>query len=538
MIKVMYVINDAGLGGAEQSFLDMLTAFQNRISPIVIIPCNGVIEECFRKRQIVYYIVPFETDYREIDSHTGQEDTDIFLSSYRAALRLREIIRQEEIQMIHTNSSVSNAGAIAAMMENIPHIWHIREFLEEDFGSEFVNKELKKELFECADCIISISDCIKKAYKQKYNVESVRIYDGLDSGRFLDNRFLENTGRNFLLAGNIIPSKGQLEAVKAVHRLVKQGIETHLFIVGASGNDWYRWLLKKYVNEHELEPYVHILGFRKDLRKLREKCPYAVICSKMEALGRVTIEAMLGGCVVIGADTGGTAEIVGGGMSRGYLYKQGSEEDLARVMRCAAEQRERNKTIRKTAQAYALQEFELSKFADQVIDVYQGVLKRETDPKAEKKTELLEKLRKQYKEQNGMGIDFRFSVSTNMDKSLILKDMVQRWLRLKLEGRALADALRQREIYSAAIYGMGYLGCCLYDELESSGISIRYVLDRKLPAADSILRVVRMEEEFPETDAVIITVLGDGNSLRNRIKAKCGYEVILLGELMDWCEEG
>ena len=59
MIKVMYIINESALGGAAQSFLDMLTAIKNKVDPVVIIPSDGMIEECLLQMQIVYYIIPF-----------------------------------------------------------------------------------------------------------------------------------------------------------------------------------------------------------------------------------------------------------------------------------------------------------------------------------------------------------------------------------------------------------------------------------------------------------------------------------------------
>ena len=53
----------------------------------------------------------------------------------------------------------------------------------------------------------------------------------------------------------------------------------------------------------------------------------------MEALGRVTLEAMLAVNMVIGTYTGGTLELIGENQERGYLYKQGNYRDLAKVMK-------------------------------------------------------------------------------------------------------------------------------------------------------------------------------------------------------------
>lgn len=54
----------------------------------------------------------------------------------------------------------------------------------------------------------------------------------------------------------------------------------------------------------------------------------ALVCSSSEAFGRVTLESMLSGLPVIGADTAGTGELIINGMN-GLLYKNKDENDLA-----------------------------------------------------------------------------------------------------------------------------------------------------------------------------------------------------------------
>jgi glycosyltransferase involved in cell wall biosynthesis len=49
------------------------------------------------------------------------------------------------------------------------------------------------------------------------------------------------------------------------------------------------------------------------------------MCSKNEALGRVTIEAMSRGTPVIGFDNAGTSEIIKHAYN-GFLYKEGASE--------------------------------------------------------------------------------------------------------------------------------------------------------------------------------------------------------------------
>lgn len=536
MLRVMYIVNESGLGGAAQSLMDMLAVNHGRILPTVIIPSAGIIEERLQQLRVSYFIVPFKMDHRKIGGYSQKEKEYIFRSSYQAALKLQEIAGRQEIQIIHTNSSVSNVGAILALMTGIPHVWHIRELLEEHYNYEFVDKELKKKLFGCADRFISISESVRKTYKRKYGIDSICIYNGLCIDRFIERNLSKEKENAFLMAGYIMPAKGQLDAIKAVRLLAEQNVETQLYIVGPAESDYYRWLLHRCVRKYGLENDVHIFTYRKDLRGLRQQCQYSITGSRMEALGRVTIEAMLAGCVVIGADTGGTAEMIGQDGSRGYLYKQGDCHDLARVMRYAMEHREDNADIQRTAQDYAAETFHAGKYIEKIIELYESVLQDKKENNAEA---VLKGFQERYETQKDVEVREKPAVTSiqNSDKSQMLAAAIRRWFSLKLEKKSLASVLLQRNIHSAAIYGMGYLGKSLYQELEDSPVDIAYVMDRALPESYGILKVVRLDEELPETDAVIVTVLGNTDTLCDSIKIKCDYQVITLDILLSWCEE-
>lgn len=534
MINVIYILHESGMGGAVQSLLDMLAARQKRLNPIVIIPGHGIVEERLQQMNIVYYVVPYLSDYSGIGVHTQAEVDSVFNDNYRAALELQEVIKREKIQIIHSNSSANSVGAMAALIAGIPHIWHIRELLEEHFDCEFLDKDLKRELFQCADSLISISDCVKNAYRHKYGVDSERIYDGLEVKRFMMDGLPDREENCFLLAGGLSRQKGQLDAIKAVNELVKNGMNIQLYIVG-DGNEQYRWILKQYIRIYGLESHVHIDKYRKDLREYRKLCRYSITASRMEALGRVTIEAMLAGCIVIGADTGGTAEIIGKDSARGYLYRQGDYRNLAEVMRCAIEHSSNHKGIWQAAQTYALENFNSEKYVEKVMEVYEGALQGKYQQDVHKKNSVLIKLQNRY-----IG---RSEILTNTynvgmpDRTRELQAIIQRWLNVKLEKKHLDRVLRQRQIHTIAIYGMGYLGWCLYTELDKSETEVSYIIDRAMRDGDEIFKVRRLGEDLPGVDAVVVTVLGDTRNLCNTIKEQYDFTVLTMKQVLDWCEE-
>ena len=127
-------------------------------------------------------------------------------------------------------------------------------------------------------------------------------------------------------------NKGARDAVQAVKILKDKKIcSIELSIVGMTSTDYGREL-KQYVRAYSLEQEVKFIPFVKDLSALRAKNDISLTCSRCEALGRVTIEAMLSGMCAVGADTGGTMELIGERGQYGYLYPCGHAEALACVL--------------------------------------------------------------------------------------------------------------------------------------------------------------------------------------------------------------
>ena len=79
--------------------------------------------------------------------------------------------------------------------------------------------------------------------------------------------------------------------------------------------------LKEMINGHNS---VRVFPFSKDIKKYYQEANVLLMCSDSEAFGRVTIEAMSHGVVVIGKSSGATPEIIKDGVN-GLLY-DGEEE--------------------------------------------------------------------------------------------------------------------------------------------------------------------------------------------------------------------
>lgn len=529
---VLFIANESALGGAGTSLIDMIKGLQRKGNKcVVIIPAQGIIEERLKELDVTYYVVSYTVGYGRI-SEARQEDEDRnFYDNYEAAKRLQDLIQKEKIDLIHINSSVSNVGAFAAMMAGIPYVWHFRELLEEDFDCEFWDKPLKMELFQKCDALISISKTVQQSYKKKYGLDSDHVYNGVDAERYKRSITWEKQKlHKFLITGVISANKGQWDAVKAMDVLVKRGItNVHLSLLGRSSGRIV-WIMRQFIREKHLENYVEIVPFQKDLSKYRGGNVYSITTSKMEALGRCTIEAMLAGNVVIGADTGGTLEIIGEDHTRGYLYKQGDYVSLADTMyQAMTDSVEAKKEYLENAQRYAEETFSLERYANHIIEIYDRVMQQnDHEEKITARRVFLNSLEKRFRE-----LDY----STIEIPQKTFSEIQQLWNDLQENEIYIKEYFIERGLHNIAIYGMGNLGCHLYDEIIGADtLHLQYMIDRNDAVIGDYIKITSPEERLENIDILVVAMSSGAEKIINHYQGN-GYKVVSIAEILETLQD-
>lgn len=288
---------------------------------------------------------------------------------------LYEKLKAEDIDLIHINGLNHTIAARIADKLNIPYVWHIRQLMEEDLGQRLFNE---KEIFSYlnkSDAIIAISQVVKDKFKKYVTKEIDVVYNGVPVELYNveGNQILEANTIELILPGRIDIGKGQLQATKAIKILVDKGYPLHLNIVGNIEDRSYNAGLLEYIKNNDLEKNVTIKDFVSDLRTLRSNCDIGLTCSVKEAFGRVTIENQLAGLLVIGANSGGTVEIVDDGKT-GLLYDVNSYEDLAAKIEYAINNKDAMKTIAQVGREEAFNKFSITRVVDEVIKIYDKVM--------------------------------------------------------------------------------------------------------------------------------------------------------------------
>jgi glycosyltransferase involved in cell wall biosynthesis len=137
-----------------------------------------------------------------------------------------------------------------------------------------------------------------------------------------------------LFSGRITEGKGHIDLVRAFEILVKRdGLRNiHASILGAEESSYLDYL-KREVHSSGLSDFFEFIPFTNKVIDYISTADVGVNASRNEAFGRVTVEYLKQGLLTIGADSGGTAEILSNFKGESYLYQPGDAEGLASVIR-------------------------------------------------------------------------------------------------------------------------------------------------------------------------------------------------------------
>lgn len=91
------------------------------------------------------------------------------------------------------------------------------------------------------------------------------------------------------------------------------------------------------------------------------------------------------------------------------------------------------------------------------------------------------------------------------EKFLLQIDLLDKWLKKKIEGQSLRDYFVKRNYKTIAIYGMAVLGKRLVDELENTDIKVKYFMDNNKGAYYKELERKDASYRIEDVDVVVIT---------------------------------
>lgn len=373
--RVLFIASDNNnASGAFLSMIKLITLLRDKygIEVLVVLPYKGSGQELLKKYNISYviirsypWIIPLKSSISQRIKIWPKRAINLF-----AIFQICKIIKLFNPGLVHINTSWSYVGAIAAYKMKTKVVWHIREYLEEDRSVKIWNRNKGYRIINKADAIITISKDLFGKYHKIFDLSKLHmIYNGIDINRFYKPK-REIFGREryyFSCVGGLYKEKDQDLLIRACKKVADKGVsnfELHIVGEGPEKNK-----LERRVDELGLQNNVFFDGFISEPEKVYEKTDIALMVSRSEAFGRVTIEAMLSGALVIGSNSGATKELIDNN-TYGYLYEAGNEDDLANSIIQAIQQRLKSQTKASNARERAYTFFSAEHNAEEIYNVY------------------------------------------------------------------------------------------------------------------------------------------------------------------------
>lgn len=213
-----------------------------------------------------------------------------------------------------TNTMASPSYAFAAKLLGIPHYWMVREFGSDDHGLRFVlgYSRTVRLIGWLSTFVICNSRAVEKAMRAvEPRMKTCVLYPVIDTPEGTPPERRPGDPFRAVLVGRFNVSKGQHIAIEAVAAARKAGVDMELTLVGAGSPEPLRELARRL----EVEDKVTIDGPTDDVGRYWSAAHVGLMCSRREAFGRVTVEAMGAGLPVCGTSAGGTLEIIDAGFN-------------------------------------------------------------------------------------------------------------------------------------------------------------------------------------------------------------------------------
>lgn len=387
-MKVMYVDHTARLSGGELALARLLPALMKEITPVVVLAEAGPLVERLRSLGVRVEILP-------LSSATGQvrkealRDPRVALSRVVSvvaySLRLRRMIVDEGVQIVHTNSLKSGLyGCLAARLSRVPSVWHLRDRLASDYLPRFALLLTRAALTLLPSRVICNSAAtlatLPAVLRRRRWGRPVVVHSPVDAIAEPvppADRSEPGAPRAFSvgLVGRFAPWKGQLEAVQAFAR-EEMPADARLVLIGAPlfGEERYAEQVRQEARRLGLDDRVDFVGFVDDVMSRLAELDVLLHASLVpEPFGQVIVEGMAAGVSVVATRGGGPSEIIKDGVD-GLLYTAGDTAELARTIRRLRQDGELRATLRENGLRRS-RDFSTDVIAPEVLAVYDQLIR-------------------------------------------------------------------------------------------------------------------------------------------------------------------
>ena len=262
--------------------------------------------------------------------------------------RLAKILKREGVDIVHSNNwGTMVECAVAAKLAGIQSVVHTQHGM--DYGLNASRSQPRDHLWTLVKRLVSrwftrivaVSHEVLEMVVKEWHVPSERvtvIHNGISLNskavgheeRTEMRRRLGLSKTNFVIGsvGFFRPVKDFPALVEAMAIVVRHAPQARLVLLGEGPS---RRDIETAINRLDLQPFIHLLGWRQDVDNLLPLMDLFVLCSRSEGISLSILEAMAAGLPVVATRVGGNPAIIQE-METGILVPPRSPTETARVI--------------------------------------------------------------------------------------------------------------------------------------------------------------------------------------------------------------
>ena len=377
-INILFISNDdRKMAGASHSLYNMIRSVKNNVHPIVLMAEMGDTYDFFMSHDIECIVVPFMQLYYFVNDKNPitrflrylKHIVEFECSEIRCAEKVYQLLKDRDIRIVHSNSTIMTIGERIAQRLKAKHVWHVREFLDLDFNiTPFRGRKRLENKVHKADATIAITNPVYKHWHLEKMSNSYVLWNAVRSKSEIC--FIKNKLPYFLFcAAQLSKMKGAEAAIRCFSQsgLSENGYK---LIMAGRCSESYKQELSNIVHEYNCEESIKFIGYQKDLKSLMTSATAFLMTSLNEGMGRTTIEAMFYGCPVIARHSGGTVDFMKDS-NTGFFFD--TEEECIRLIKKVAQEMPR--TVILNAHHLAKESISEESYGSKLLNIYNQLIK-------------------------------------------------------------------------------------------------------------------------------------------------------------------
>lgn len=264
------------------------------------------------------------------------------LLSWISARKLAKIIDENNVDLIHLHWTKDLLICVLAKLisKRKVKIVQSRHMTMTRFKDDFYHRFIYKNIDMIVAVTKQVKEQIHKFLPQDVSPVVKTIYIGAEIPQTIDELQKQALKTKYSLensfvvgiVGRIEKAKGQYLVLQALQKLLSEGIDAKLLIVGHAMDAIYLQELQKEIVQNKMTKNVIFTGFSSEVQELMQVCDTIVLATNKETFGLVLIEAMASNIAVVASNSGGPLEIIEDKVS-GLLFETNDSESLMECLK-------------------------------------------------------------------------------------------------------------------------------------------------------------------------------------------------------------